>query len=167
MAAISSSCARASGLARRVVAGEDLPIGAHLMTPRWGYTHHGIHVGNGRVVHYAGLSRTLIRGPVEVVSLLRFAGGRELFVKAGAEARFSPDEIVRRACSRLGEDRYRLASNNCEHFCEWCRVGESRSEQVERLARPLRAAAQAGARLLQSLLGIGASTVALPERASG
>lgn len=167
MAAISSSAAPVPGLARRVAAGEDLPVGAHLMTPRWGYTHHGIHVGQGRVVHYAGLSRTLIRGPVEVVSLAHFAGGRELFVKTGAEARFTPDEIVRRACSRLGEDRYRLASNNCEHFCEWCRVGESRSEQVERLARPLRAASRAAARLLQALFGAGASTAAFPERAAG
>lgn len=167
MAATSSSCARASGFARRVVAGEELPVGAHLTTPRWGYTHHGIHVGNGRVVHYAGLSRTLIRGPVEIVSLARFAGGRELFMQCGAEARFSPDEIVRRACSRLGEDRYRLASNNCEHFCEWCRAGESRSEQVERLARPLRAATRAAARLLQALFGAGASTPAFPERAAG
>jgi Lecithin retinol acyltransferase len=27
-------------------------------------------------------------------------------------------EVMRRARSRLGEDRYRLLSNNCEHFCE-------------------------------------------------
>ena len=33
-----------------------IPLGAHLVTPRCGYTHHGIHVGDGQVVHYMGLS---------------------------------------------------------------------------------------------------------------
>ncbi|WP_316867889.1 styrene monooxygenase/indole monooxygenase family protein [Ralstonia mannitolilytica] len=31
-----------------------LALGAHLITPRLGYWHHGIYVGNGKVVHYAG-----------------------------------------------------------------------------------------------------------------
>ena len=119
------------------------PVGAHLMTPRLGYTHHGIHVGGGKVVHYAGLSRTLFRGPVEVVSLAHFAGGREVIVKPEACAAFEPEDVVRRAFSRLGEDRYQLASNNCEHFCEWCRWGENRSAQVDRIVRPVRLVAQA------------------------
>jgi HRAS-like suppressor 3 len=139
---------------RRVV-GEELPVGAHLMTPRLGYTHHGIHVGGGRVVHYAGLSRNLLRGPVEVVSIARFAGGRELFVNAGARAGFAPEEVVRRALSRLGEDLYRLTSNNCEHFCEWCRTGESRSEQVERITRRPRLAAMAVLRLIRFAFAAG------------
>jgi hypothetical protein len=46
-------------------------------------------------------------------------------------ARFAGVEAVRRAYSRLGEDRYRLISNNCEHFCMWCVYGESRSDQID------------------------------------
>jgi len=134
---------------RRVTADETLPPGAHLMTPRRGFTHHGIHVGGGRVVHYAGLSRTLFRGPVEQVSLARFTGGRPLFVRLDGRTVFAPQDIVRRALSRLGEDHYRIATNNCEHFCEWCRVGENRSAQVERLAGPLRAVV----RLLDRFIG--------------
>ena len=133
----------------RALADEEPPLGAHLMTPRWGYTHHGIYVGHGQVVHYAGLSRRLVRGPVERVSIAHFAAGRALFVATGAGARFEPDDIVRRACSRLGEDAYRLATNNCEHFCAWCRSGESRSEQVERLAGMLASAL----RCLERLVG--------------
>lgn len=34
---------------------------------------------------------------------------------------------------RLGEHRYRLLTNNCEHFCEWCVNGAHRSYQVEEL----------------------------------
>jgi hypothetical protein len=42
-------------------------------------------------------------------------------------------DIVNRARSRLGENRYRLLTNNCEHFSEWSRFGTSRSPQIERL----------------------------------
>jgi hypothetical protein len=36
-----------------------------------------------------------------------------------------------------GEDPYRLLTNNCEHFCEWCLRGTTRSFQVEAwLVRP-------------------------------
>ena len=39
-----------------------------------------------------------------------------------------------------GENAYRILSNNCEHFCEWCLHGTSRSPQVEKwLGRPTRA----------------------------
>ncbi len=131
-----------------------LPLGAHLVTPRFGYVHHGIHVGGGRVVHYAGLSRLLwLRGPVEEVTLAQFAGGRAVTIKHRPLPRFSPEEIVARARGRLGEDRYRLTSNNCEHFCEWCLSGESRSEQVERYAGALRAALGTMVRRAREALG--------------
>jgi hypothetical protein len=110
----------------------DFPLGTHLVTVRRGYLHHGIYVGEGKVVHYAGLSRSWQRGPVEEVSLEHFAAGRTVLIKPAVNARFNGAEVVRRARSRLGEDRYRVTSNNCEHFCEWCVDGEPRSEQVER-----------------------------------
>lgn len=112
--------------------GDEPPLGAHLITQRFGYSHHGIYIGGGRVVHYAGLSDWLRRGPVEEVSLGRFAAGHEVFVIPHAAADFSGMEAVRRARSRLGENRYRLLSNNCEHFCTWCLYGQSRSRQVDR-----------------------------------
>ncbi|HYS68302.1 MAG TPA: lecithin retinol acyltransferase family protein [Paraburkholderia sp.] len=108
----------------------ELPIGAHLVTQRRGYEHHGIYVGNGRVVHYAGFASSTQRGPVEEVELERFAAGHPLTVRAAPSARYVGDEAVRRARSRLGENHYRLLTNNCEHFCAWCLLGESRSEQV-------------------------------------
>ena len=121
-------------LDRRVVhAVDELPIGAHLLTPRRGYTHHGIYVGDGRVVHYAGLCRSLVRGPVEEVTLEEFADGQIVLVKITDVALYPAAAIVERARSRLGENRYRITTNNCEHFCEWCLRGESRSEQVDRL----------------------------------
>ena len=133
---------------------ENLPIGAHLVTPRFGYAHHGIYVGNGKVVHYAGLSRALLlRGPVEEVSLDEFADGRVVAVKSRPRPRFAPHEVVARARSRLGEDRYRLTTNNCEHFCEWCLSDESRSEQVERIVNKVRLSLRAANRRLREVFG--------------
>jgi hypothetical protein len=75
----------------------------------------------------------LRRFPVEEVSLVSFAHGREIWVRAHVEPRFDRTEVTHRARSRLGEDRYRILSNNCEHFCEWCLRDEQRSHQVESL----------------------------------
>jgi hypothetical protein len=70
---------------------------------------------------------------VEEVSLERFAMQRAIWIRGHSTARFDSAEVISRARSRLGEDRYRLFSNNCEHFCEWCLRDEHRSYQVERL----------------------------------
>ena len=109
------------------------PIGAHVLTPRRGYTHHGIYVGRGRVVHYGGFSRGLHRGPVEEVSLSQFARGRSIWIRPWDVTAVSPEEVVHRARRRIGENRYRVLTNNCEHFCEWCISGAPRSYQVDTL----------------------------------
>jgi len=43
---------------------------------------------------------------------------------------YSPEETVKRAFSRVGENKYSLAFNNCEHFAIWCKTGISESHQV-------------------------------------
>jgi hypothetical protein len=128
---------------------EPFPLGAHLLTSRCGYDHHGIYVGGGHVVHYAGLSRLWRRGPVEEVSLEQFADGRPVQMKPALNSRYNAEQIVARARSRLGENCYRITRNNCEHFCEWCIAGESRSEQVELLLALPMAAMQRLARFSQ------------------
>lgn len=120
---------------RPLSTGDEPAPGAHLVTPRIGYIHHGIYVGDGKVVHCGAVSRFLPRGPVEEVSLLGFSRGRPVAVRGGSPAKFSASEVVVRARSRLGETQYRMLTNNCEHFCEWCLRGEHRSYQVERLMR--------------------------------
>jgi hypothetical protein len=107
-----------------------LPIAAHVVTCRTGYIHHGIYVGHGRVVHYRGLVHGWRAGPVEEVSLEEFARGRPIAVRPHATA-FDRDVVIARARSRIGENAYRILSNNCEHFCEWCLHGRNRSLQVE------------------------------------
>jgi hypothetical protein len=111
------------------------PLGAHLATSRRGYSHHGVYVGHGWVVHYSGLSEFWQCGPVEEVSLARFANGHPVRIVHHAQSPYLAEEIVGRARSRLGENDYRLLTNNCEHFCNWCVSGINISTQV---ARPLR-----------------------------
>jgi hypothetical protein len=69
---------------------------------------------------------------VEEVSLALFAHGQGLYVRPHTAPRFDCQEVIERARSRLGENRYSLLCNNCEHFCEWCVHDISRSLQVER-----------------------------------
>jgi hypothetical protein len=123
---------RAAPVCQRTAEVSEPPLGSHLITPRRGYTHHGIYAGDGTVVHYIGLSRFIFRGPVVQVHLTEFASGKPVHVECRSERALDEQEIVARARSRLGENRYRLFTNNCEHFSEWSRFGVSRSKQVER-----------------------------------
>jgi Lecithin retinol acyltransferase len=134
-----SPCGRLGRAEWLLVSEQDAPLGSHIVTPRRGYLHHGIYVGGGKVLHYAGLAYGLVRGPVEEVPLASFARGRPVWIKSDVAPHFDSSEVVRRARSRVGEDCYRLLTNNCEHFCEWCLRGEPRSHQVEVwLAHPRR-----------------------------
>jgi Lecithin retinol acyltransferase len=116
----------------------DIALGAHLTSPRKGFVHHGIYVGGRRVIHYGGYERSLRRSPVEIVTLDEFTRGRGLAIVDPVAPRYAGNACIERACSRLGEDRYRLWSNNCEHFTEWCISGASRSRQVEAYVETVR-----------------------------
>lgn len=102
------------------------PLGSHVVTSRRFYLHHGIYVGGRRFIHYAGFTCGLSRGPVEEVSIERFSGGHAVWIRSGAPRSMDCHEVVKRARSRLGENSYRLLSNNCFHFCKWCFNNEKR-----------------------------------------
>jgi|GEM_PF-1339355 len=136
---------------RRLAANEEPPLGAQLITPRFAYAHHGVYVGAGTVVHYAAFAYHWHRGPVEEVSLSDFAHGHPVWVRPAQPDALRSEEIIRRARSRLGENRYRLLSNNCEHFSEWCVHGKHRSPQVESLRLRLRCLSRALSELMRWL----------------
>jgi hypothetical protein len=120
----------ASSTSRRAQPAFD--VGAHLVSEREGFAHHGIYAGRGRVIHYGGFDRSMMRRPVEYVSLHDFAAGRDVTVATEPDAFYTGLDTLRRAKSRLGEDQYRLLTNNCEHFSTWCVRGVARSDQVRR-----------------------------------
>ena len=115
------------------------------------YEHHGIYVGDNMVVHYNGLARGIVLekscfeeilsnvvpldkrniAKVEMTSLEEFASGDVLQVKKHADAPLSGQEVALRAKTRIGEQKYNLIINNCEHFCNECVFGEHVSEQVQ------------------------------------
>ena len=102
----------------------------HLVSPRIGYFHHGIYIGDGRVIHYSGLAEDFKAGPVEETSLEAFAGGHGFTIRNYTTQRFRGQAVIERARSRLGEKLYCVYSNNCEHFCQWCINDSHESNQV-------------------------------------
>ena len=95
---------------------KDLSIGDHLYVQRAGYTHHGIYVGNGQLIHY------VIEEGILKVPLKEFAAGSNVHKKESLKT-YTNNEIITRAYSRLGENSYNLFNNNCENFVNWCRGG--------------------------------------------
>lgn len=72
--------------------------------------------------------------------MAHFTSGQPVWIRSAQSPCFDASEVVRRARSRIGENRYHLLSNNCEHFCEWCLRAEHRSYQVDDLfSHPWRA----------------------------
>lgn len=98
------------------------------------YKHYGIYIGNLKVIHYTALDGDFgIDASIHKTVLKEFEdGGVAQVVKLrGTEKQFSPEETVRRAISRIGEKKYNLLFNNCEHFAFWCKTGKGKSKQVE------------------------------------
>ena len=91
------------------------------------YKHYGIDCGNASVIHYRKPSET-----IERTSLTTFARGNSVQVlrENSAQFCFLPNIVVQRAESRLGERKYNLLFNNCEHFASWCKIGISESKQI-------------------------------------
>lgn len=113
---------------------KSLKLGAHLVVFRTLYTHHGIYIGNNKVINYSGTPMSPLDGVVTEVSLEKFVGKDQFCVQTHADA-FPHEEIVKRAKMCLGEHNYNLVTNNCEHFANWCCIGKLKSEQVSNILK--------------------------------
>ncbi len=102
--------------------------GDHIFANCGLYAHHGIYIGDGKVVHYAKTNAGQTK--IALTSLEEFAKGRAIKI-VRYEFCDRPEVVVQRALSRLGVDNYDLIFNNCEHFATWCKTGDGRSAQVE------------------------------------
>jgi len=110
-----------------------IKIGDHLVSPRCGYTHHGLYIGNGNVIHYGGYAKIKSDGVILITSLEEFSQNNSVRIRAHHSREFSREESVDRALTRLGEDWYNVVLNNCEHFVTWCIDGLPNSRQVNKL----------------------------------
>lgn len=109
------------GLSRKLTLNEALQTfkkGDHIAVDRKKHiSHHGIYESYGRVIEYDGEI-------IQRSTLNEFLGSSHYLYRVDSEARYSPDRIVHRAKSRIGEHAYHLWVNNCEHFARWCRNGD-------------------------------------------
>lgn len=126
--------------------------GDHIYVRRLGYTHHGIDCGDSTVVHYTGEVGQKKEAAIRRTPLADFLKGGNLKVRPYGRCD-PPHAVVDRAESRLGEDRYHLAFNNCEHFATWCKTGNSSSEQVKDTASTT-GGAVAGGSVLAASVGV-------------
>ena len=130
---------------------KDLQVGDIIGVKRFLYSHYGVYVGDGNVIHYSGEKGDFVGvKSIRYGTMNDFLGGKKEFfelifrkvhLKPRKEKRYetqseeyflySPEETVERAKSRLGETKYNLALNNCEHFAIWCKTGVSESYQVK------------------------------------
>ena len=106
-----------------------MQIGDHLVTPRTGYTHHGLYLGNQQVIHYSGKSAH-DQGSIQQVTLEEFCDGKACRVRDYPFRVYGRKESVERAKWRLGEANYSILFNNCEQFVAWCIMGFGYSEQL-------------------------------------
>lgn len=90
------------------------------------YEHHGIDCGDRSVIHYR---KTGDEAVISRTSFEAFARGSRVYIKPQPLA-FVPDVVLERAHSRLGERKYNLFVNNCEHFATWAKTGRSESAQL-------------------------------------
>ena len=142
----------------RLAKGHFLEAGDVIGVHRPGYEHYGIYIGNERVIHYAGEGSDFLgpiciheasfsefmkdggecfylhfqeKLPIKIYRSEKLYSGDSLPFANTKEYRiFSPEETVRRARERVGEEEYNLIFKNCEHFALWCKTGVEESTQV-------------------------------------
>ena len=125
---MAAKCCPCQAAKRELIRNQPDPVGTadHLRVPRQHglFLHHGIDLGDGSVAHYLE-GRLILRSSLE-----DFSGGETVNVVSHQQSSRS-GLTLRRAMSRIGEQRYNLLFNNCEHFANWCKTGQHRSAQVE------------------------------------
>lgn len=105
--------------------------GTHLIARRGFYHHHGLWLGDDQVLHYSGPSGQKRDCTIRIDPFSQFARGCKVSIvpyRKGQEDH--PQVVLQRAYERLGECRYSLMRNNCEHLVRYCKTGTGASGQV-------------------------------------
>ncbi len=120
----------------------DLLPGDHICVRRKGrfYTHHGIYMGDGKVIHFTGSIREKIDPVVHETDLSTFLKGGALRRRV-YKKRLPASKTMRIAREQLSDRSYSMIWNNCEHFATYCLTGKKKSRQVKRVLSGLGTAA--------------------------
>jgi len=111
--------------------------GAHLVTDRGLYSHHGIYTGKGNVIHFTG-PKPKWNAAVRREPFTKFlSGGTTIQVrryKDGTLAAKETCQLANEICQRYEKgqgEQYNLVFNNCEHVATLCKTGVHESRQVD------------------------------------
>lgn len=116
----------------RLTEAELLP-GDHICVRRRGrfYTHHGIYIGDGKVIHFTGSIREKVNPEVHETDLSSLLKG-EILRRRDYKKRLPACETINLAREQLLDKSYSMIWNNCEHFATYCATGKKKSRQVRR-----------------------------------
>ena len=103
------------------------------------YKHYGIYLGDNKFINYT-------RQTVEILTFENFVKEDKKIFKVDTQKvknflsnyfkneihEYTNEETIKRAKSRLGEKKFNLISNNCEHFVYWCKFGVNYCSQTGR-----------------------------------
>ena len=121
---------------------EDLLPGDHIYVKRSSrfYKHHGIYMGDGKVIHVSGSVREKVSPEVRESDLSLFLKGKAP-KKVTYHTRLPASETIRTAKKLLRDGSYSMVLNNCEHFAAYCATGKKKSMQVRKIVAGLSTAA--------------------------
>lgn len=108
------------------ITNKQILCGSHLVVRRdifFSYEHHALYIGNGWVIHYAD-------GIIKCDRLATFSQNADFEIRHYTQTKYSSSQAIQRAFSKIGEEEYDLAFNNCEHFVNWCLNGKKYSIQA-------------------------------------
>lgn len=135
--------------------------GDHIKVRRWHglYSHHGIDMGDGTVIHFSGEPCRRADARVCRETLEVFLNGGRLSIVSHPDTHRSREEVASAAEACLHRQDYSLLRNNCEHFATWCRTGHGHSRQVRRALKIAGGTAGASLALLWPVLAARKSTI--------
>lgn len=120
-------------------------FGQHLEVSRGFYNHHGIYIGDNKIIHYSAppnsnsdgvgvfqvLGQDSQTNTIHITEISNFERqGKPEEIIYSRDSVYPPLKVVARANNRLGENGYNLWGNNCEHFATWCKIACAESAQI-------------------------------------
>ncbi|XP_048241396.1 phospholipase A and acyltransferase 3-like [Haliotis rufescens] len=93
------------------------------------YSHWGVYIGDGYVIHLASVDGQSFNKAEKAVvrkdKIMDVAGNSRMNKNNSKEEKYglkaySKSEIVKRATNQLDRTGYNLLASNCEHFASWC-----------------------------------------------
>lgn len=108
------------------------------------FHHHGIFIGfREGVIHSVGKiscgGKEIDENQLQKNDIFEFSGQTKPIKRViyGINECLPPMEVVERANSlldgRMSWDNFNLITNNCEHFATYCKTGEAKSKQTEKI----------------------------------